>query len=107
MSLKKVKLTGMKRLNKLFGWRLLYYAFNRVKNELNNGSLQIVPVKGLPIKSNWNLIWLKKFSPVAAAYWILFKMKRKELLTLLLNGLRIKNTVIENRKLNYEILDNS
>jgi DNA-binding transcriptional LysR family regulator len=23
-----------------------------VKNELNNGSLQIVPVKGLPIKSN-------------------------------------------------------
>jgi DNA-binding transcriptional LysR family regulator len=41
-----------------------------VKNELNNGSLQIVPVKGLPIRSTWNLIWLKgkKFSPVAAAY---------------------------------------
>ena len=41
-----------------------------VKNELNNGSLQIIPVKGLPIQSNWNLIWLKgkKFSPVAQAY---------------------------------------
>jgi hypothetical protein len=31
-----------------------------VKNELNNGSLQIVPVKGLPIKSNWNLAEGKK-----------------------------------------------
>ncbi|WP_426064926.1 LysR family transcriptional regulator [Flavobacterium sp. DSP2-3-1] len=41
-----------------------------IKNELNNGSLQIIPVKGLPIQSNWNLIWLKgkKFSPVAKAY---------------------------------------
>jgi hypothetical protein len=60
-----------------FGWiRLLYYAFNRVKNELNNGSLQIVPVKGLPLNQiEFNL--LKKFSPVAAAYLDLFKMKRK------------------------------
>ena len=41
-----------------------------IKNELNNRDLQIIPVKGLPIQSNWNLIWLKgkKFSPVAAAY---------------------------------------
>ena len=41
-----------------------------IKNELNNGSLQIIPVQGLPIQSNWNLIWLKgkKFSPVAKAY---------------------------------------
>ncbi|RTY68960.1 LysR family transcriptional regulator [Flavobacterium sp. GSP27] len=41
-----------------------------IKNELNNGDLQIIPVKGLPIQSNWNLIWLKgkKFSPVADAY---------------------------------------
>jgi hypothetical protein len=47
-----------------------------VKNELNNGSLQIVPVKGLPLNQiEFNL--LKKFSPVAAAYLDLFKMKRK------------------------------
>jgi DNA-binding transcriptional LysR family regulator len=41
-----------------------------LKNELNNKQLQIIPVKGLPIKSVWNLIWLadKKFSPVATAY---------------------------------------
>lgn len=41
-----------------------------IKNELNNGDLQIIPVQGFPIKSNWNLIWLKNksFSPVATAY---------------------------------------
>ncbi len=41
-----------------------------LKNELNMGSLQILPVKGLPISTTWNLIWLKskKFSPIAEAY---------------------------------------
>lgn len=41
-----------------------------LKNELTNGQLQIIPVKGFPIKSNWNLIWMKNknFSPVAETY---------------------------------------
>lgn len=41
-----------------------------LKNELNNGSIQIIPTKGLPISTSWNLIWLtsKKFSPTATAY---------------------------------------
>lgn len=41
-----------------------------IKNELRNKELQIVPIKGLPIKTTWRLIWLKgkKHSPVAAAY---------------------------------------
>jgi DNA-binding transcriptional LysR family regulator len=41
-----------------------------IKNELGNGDLQIIPVKGFPIKTNWNLIWLKekKFSLVAASF---------------------------------------
>jgi hypothetical protein len=41
-----------------------------IKNELNIGDLQIVPVEGFPIKSNWSIIWMKgkKVSPVAAAY---------------------------------------
>ncbi len=41
-----------------------------IKNELNIGDLKIIPVKGLPIKSVWNLIWLKgkKFSPAADSY---------------------------------------
>lgn len=41
-----------------------------IKNELMNNQLQLIPVKGFPIKSTWYLIWLKKkkHSPVATAY---------------------------------------
>jgi len=41
-----------------------------IKNELRNNDLHIVPVKGLPIRTTWNLIWLqaKKLSPVATSY---------------------------------------
>ncbi|MBX2946816.1 MAG: LysR family transcriptional regulator [Cyclobacteriaceae bacterium] len=41
-----------------------------IRNELNNGQLKVIPVKGLPIKSQWQLISLKgkKFSPVAQAF---------------------------------------
>ncbi|CAM3407332.1 LysR family transcriptional regulator [Aequorivita lipolytica] len=41
-----------------------------LKNELNDREIAIIPVKGLPIKTSWNLIWLKgkKFSPAALAY---------------------------------------
>jgi len=41
-----------------------------IKNELKNGELEIIPFEGLPIISNWNLVWLsaKKLSPVATAY---------------------------------------
>ena len=41
-----------------------------IKNELLNGDLQILPVKGLPINTQWNLIWLKSknLSPSAKAF---------------------------------------
>lgn len=41
-----------------------------LKNELEKGDIKIIPVKKLPIISNWRLIWLKgkKLSPVANAY---------------------------------------
>ncbi|OEK05019.1 LysR family transcriptional regulator [Roseivirga misakiensis] len=41
-----------------------------IKNELELGDLKIIPVKGLPIQSQWQLVWLKnkKFSPAAKAY---------------------------------------
>jgi DNA-binding transcriptional LysR family regulator len=41
-----------------------------IKNELKNNDLKIIPVKGLPINTSWNLIWLKskKLSPAALAY---------------------------------------
>ena len=41
-----------------------------LKNELKNDDLQIIPLKGLPLKTSWNLVWLqsKKLSPAALAY---------------------------------------
>ncbi|MFM1793738.1 MAG: hypothetical protein RL642_123, partial [Bacteroidota bacterium] len=40
-----------------------------IKNELKNKQLHIIPVKGLPLKSTWNIVWLKNkhLSPVAKA----------------------------------------
>lgn len=41
-----------------------------IGNELKSNEFQIVPVKGLPMITAWNLIWLssKKMSPAAKAY---------------------------------------
>lgn len=41
-----------------------------LKNELAHGDVQIVPVKGLPVVTQWRLIWLstRSLSPVANAY---------------------------------------
>ena len=40
-----------------------------MKNELNNGELKIIPVEGLPLKFNWNLVWMKdkNLTPAAKA----------------------------------------
>ena len=41
-----------------------------IKNELQNGDLQILDIKNLPLETNWNLIWLKSknLSLVAKAF---------------------------------------
>ena len=41
-----------------------------IRNELFNNDLQIIPTKGLPIKTTWSLIWIKgkKQSPVSNAF---------------------------------------
>ncbi len=53
-----------------------------IKNELNNGDLQIIPVKSFPIKSVWNLVWLKdkKFSPVAEAFLTYIKKEKSNII---------------------------
>jgi DNA-binding transcriptional LysR family regulator len=50
-----------------------------IRNELLKGDLKIIPSQGFPIKSKWQLIWLKekKLSPVAEAY-IDYIRKNKE-----------------------------
>ncbi|MFM7327873.1 MAG: LysR family transcriptional regulator [Bacteroidota bacterium] len=41
-----------------------------IRNELRSGQLRLIPVKGLPIRTMWNLVWPegKKHSPVASAF---------------------------------------
>ena len=41
-----------------------------IRNELRNNELQIIPIKGLPITTNWSLIWLKakKHAPVSLSF---------------------------------------
>jgi DNA-binding transcriptional LysR family regulator len=44
--------------------------FIGIRKEIVSNELQIIPVKGLPLKTTWNLIWLKgkKLSPTAASF---------------------------------------
>lgn len=50
-----------------------------IKNELKSGELEIIPFRGLPIVTHWNLVWLsaKRLSPVAEAY-LRFIQQEKE-----------------------------
>lgn len=52
-----------------------------IKNELQNKQLQIIPMKGLPIKTTWSLIWLKgkKLSPVSLAMLDAIKKERAQI----------------------------
>lgn len=52
-----------------------------IKNELMNKQLFIIPVKGMPVKTNWSLIWLKgkKHSPVAEAYLNYLKLEKNKI----------------------------
>ncbi|MBW7912851.1 MAG: LysR family transcriptional regulator [Taibaiella sp.] len=49
-----------------------------IKNELRNGELQIIPVKGLPIKTMWSLIWLKQKRHTHVAEALLDYIKKEK-----------------------------
>lgn len=53
-----------------------------IKNELENHQLQIIPVKGFPIKSTWYLIWLKDkvLSPVASNFLQYLKSEKQNII---------------------------
>ncbi|MEO7523883.1 MAG: LysR family transcriptional regulator [Ferruginibacter sp.] len=53
-----------------------------IKNELLNGELQIIPVKGFPIRSVWNLIWLKDkgFSMIANSFLNYLKAEKQNII---------------------------
>ncbi|MGA9271334.1 MAG: LysR substrate-binding domain-containing protein [Lutimonas sp.] len=53
-----------------------------IKNELSNGELHIIPTKGLPIVTNWRLIWLKKkkLSPIAQTYLEFLRENKEDII---------------------------
>ena len=53
-----------------------------IKSELIHGELQIIPVNGFPIKSTWNLIWVKNknFSPIASSFLAYIQKEKDEII---------------------------
>ncbi len=53
-----------------------------IKNELQIKQLQIIPIKGFPIKSTWYLIWQKgkQLSPVANAYLKYLRTEKQQII---------------------------
>jgi DNA-binding transcriptional LysR family regulator len=53
-----------------------------IQKEIQNKDLQIVPIKGLPIMTNWSLIWLKgkNHSPAALAYLAYLKEEKDQII---------------------------
>jgi DNA-binding transcriptional LysR family regulator len=53
-----------------------------IRNELQNKELHIIPVKGLPIKTTWRLVWLKgkKHTAVSNAYLDFLKKERNNII---------------------------
>ena len=53
-----------------------------IRNELLNRQLHILPAEGLPIQTDWRLVWLKgkKLSPVASAYLDFIRTEKTRLL---------------------------
>lgn len=53
-----------------------------IKNELESGELSIIASKGLPISTQWRLIWLKnkKLSPIAKAYLEYIKAEKQNII---------------------------
>ncbi|MDB4195389.1 LysR substrate-binding domain-containing protein [Flavobacteriales bacterium] len=53
-----------------------------IKNELKNGDLHLIPFKGLPLTSNWDLVWvkLKKLSPTANTFLEFIKKEKEKII---------------------------
>ena len=52
-----------------------------LKNELTNNELEIIPMKGLPLKTQWNLIWQKEkqLSPIASKFVEYLEINKSEI----------------------------
>lgn len=52
-----------------------------IRNELHQGELQIIPIPGLPITTNWSLIWQKekKHSPLSKVFLAHLQAEKSEI----------------------------
>lgn len=70
--IKKIELTSTEAVKQavIAGLGISIMPIIGIKQALKNGDLQILNIKGLPIETNWNLIWLKSknLSNVAKAF---------------------------------------
>lgn len=59
-----------------------------IRNEIERGDLTIIPIKGMPIASSWNLIWLKEkqFLPPAARYLEYLRTEKTTIINKHFNG---------------------
>ena len=53
-----------------------------LKNQLLDDDLKIIPAKGLPVITRWNLIWLreKKLSPIAKAFLEYLNQRKEDII---------------------------
>ncbi|OHX64138.1 LysR family transcriptional regulator [Flammeovirga pacifica] len=53
-----------------------------IRNEIKHKELHIIPQEGLPITTNWRLVWLKqkKFSPTAEAFLNYIKNNKRQII---------------------------
>ena len=82
--LKKLELTSNEAVKQalIAGFGLSIMPLIGIRNELENNELKIFPIKGLPIKTNWSLIWLKgkKHSLVAQSYLSYLKKEKSKII---------------------------
>jgi hypothetical protein len=71
-----------------------------IKNDIDRGGIHMIPYEGLPIQTQWNLIWLKKkkLSPATLAFKkYILGIQIKFLLNTLTGSLNIKLLILELR----------
>lgn len=82
-SVKKIQLTSNEAVKQavISGMGISIMPIIGLKNELEKGDLQLIPLQGFPIQSKWYLVWLtnKSMSPVAEAYINYLKAEKLKL----------------------------
>lgn len=81
--LKKIELTSNEAVKQALLANLGYSILPLIgiRNELQNNELKIIPIKRLPIKTTWSLIWLKgkKHSPVSSSFLAHLKKEKSRI----------------------------